>query len=121
MSYCVADLIAIAEPNKEYNYSDAQLIDLGRSKVYRYHFIIKSVKLVPEPKNKVDKNAIMVVVNGRKIGYVPQDKTSLVKDMMKHRHKLFIELHGGEWRERYGDTYEKKNYTYYGDITIELT
>lgn len=120
MSYYVADLIAIAEPNKEYNYSDRQLLDLGRSKVYRYHFIIKDVKLVLEPKNKADKNAIMVVVNGRRIGYVPADKTGLVKPMLKKRHKIYIDLHGGEWRERYGEIYEKKSYTYYGDITIEL-
>ncbi len=120
MSYYVPDIIAIATPNEEYNYSDAQLVDLGRSKVYRYRFIIHSAKLVPEPKNKVDKNAVMVVVNGRRIGYVPQENAPIVKDMIKRPHRLSIELHGGEWRERWGDTYEKKNYTYYGEVTVEL-
>ena len=120
MSYQKKEIESIAMLNPEYDYSDAQLNDLSREKVYRYLWSINSVKLVPEPKNKADKNAIMVVINGAKVGYVPSDKTDVVKNYLKRKISLSCSLHGGKWKEAYFGKYERKEYSYYGTITINL-
>ena len=42
-----------------------------------------SVELIPEPENEHDPNAIKVIVDGIKIGYVPKELTSFVRDTLE--------------------------------------
>lgn len=68
--------------------------------------------LVPEPKNKHDKNAIMVIAGGHQLGYVPMDMQEEVKARMKAGFETSISLSGGNRR-----VYEDGDWVIYkGDI-----
>jgi hypothetical protein len=46
------------------------------------------LKLIPEPENKFDKNAIAVYWNDTKIGHIAAQETQYVKHIKKHRYRL---------------------------------
>lgn len=58
--------------------------------VYKYQYINKPVKLVPEPSNKEDRNAVMVQIAGEKVGYISRYDNRHVKDILSHRTIIFI-------------------------------
>lgn len=47
-----------------------------------FDYETSSVELIPEPENEHDPNAIKVLVNGIKIGYVPKELTSFARDII---------------------------------------
>ena len=74
-------------------------------------------ELVPEKKNKHDKNAIMIIVNGHHIGYVPKDRQEEVSKRMKAKQKSIVKLLGGNYR-----IYEDGEWvTYKGSIRGTVT
>lgn len=87
--------------------------------------------LVPEPDNPKDPNAIKVLVKDVQIGYVPAEKTSVVKGLLesKQLYSITCEFYGGPFKiisEDYDDEKDKEVYTiekesqYVGaEITIE--
>lgn len=64
--------------------------------------VFDGVELIPEPTNQHDHNAVMIKLDGVKIGYVPADKTHEVKQML-NRNKML------------------RMYEYKGYIRAELT
>lgn len=69
-------------------------------KIYRYNYINKPVKLIPEPTNKHDKNAVQVIIAGEVVGYVPVDIAIEVKDILKNHEIKYISsfISGGEYK-----------------------
>ena len=57
-----------------------------------FDYETSSVELIPEPENKYDPNAIKVLVNGIKIGYVPKELTSFVRDIIDSPNFLGAEV-----------------------------
>ena len=43
----------------------------------------EDIRLAPEPTNEVDKNAIAVYRGNTKIGYVPRERTSVIREAQK--------------------------------------
>ena len=119
--------------NYEYSLSKKELVESGMidERIYRYDPTVMDAILVPEPKNPKDPNAIKVMVNDVQIGYVPADKTGVVKGLFetKHVHSITCEFYGGPFKmisEEYDDEKDKEIYTvsneshYVGaEITIE--
>ena len=72
----------------------------GGKKIYRYNYIHKPVKLVPEPKNEHDKNAIMVIIAGEHVGYVPSELCSHVKKILNKHEIKYISafISGGQYK-----------------------
>lgn len=60
-------------------------------------------QLVCEPSNKYDKNAVMVVVNGNKIGYVPAADAAEIGHLVKSHsvQNVTVNMHGGNYKEPY--------------------
>lgn len=54
----------------------------------------RKVKLIHEPSNAVDTNAIRCEIDGVKIGYIPRDKTYLLHAMHDKGIKLFATVCG---------------------------
>lgn len=87
--------------------------------------------LVPEPDNPKDPNAIKVLVNDVQIGYVPAEKTGVVKELLSSKkvQSVTSEFYGGPFKiitEDYDDEKDKEIYSiekeshYIGaEITIE--
>ena len=70
---------------KDFDLSTQELIDKGFADryVYRFHTAYKyGVKLVPEPSNPYDSNALKITINGKKAGYVPRGEAPRIKSMM---------------------------------------
>ena len=72
---------SIGIPNHDYNLKDAELLEKypDGSTIYQYTFKIDTVELIPEPNNKVDPDAIKVIMNGAHVGYVAQESTEKVR------------------------------------------
>lgn len=73
--------------NDQYKYSKSQLIklDLFGYRIYEYEFNNDyEVTLEYEPKNQYDPNAIMVLFNGIKVGYIAKEETSEIRQLIKH-------------------------------------
>lgn len=47
------------------------------------YFVQHPVKLVPEPKNEHDSNAIKIMIDNKHVGYVPAELCTEVKNIMK--------------------------------------
>lgn len=69
-------------------------------KIYRYNYINKPIKLVYEPENENDPNAIMILIAGEKVGYVFADETARIKDILENHEVKYISafVHGGEYK-----------------------
>lgn len=72
MQHYMSNIMKLASENFNYDNNKQDLIDRGltNERVWKYEFHPSSVKLVPEPTNPHDKNAIMVLVDGEHVGYI---------------------------------------------------
>ena len=103
--------------NYEYSLSKKELVDLGMigERIYKYDPTVMDADLVPEPNNPKDPNAIKVLVNNVQIGYVPAEKTSVVKKLLssKQVHSIACGFYGGPFKiitEDYDDENDKEVY-----------
>ncbi len=53
-------------------------------------FVGNEVKLVPEPNNKYDSNAIRIRCNGKLIGYIKADETDVVHNILDNDYYAYI-------------------------------
>ena len=101
--YHKASVRALAKPNPDWSKSAQMLLDEGKAgvEIYRHVYADRPVKLVPEPTNSYDRNAIKVIVAGEHIGYVPQDESAHFSSVLKsHDVKyLYVRFHGGEVKQ----------------------
>lgn len=72
---------------------------LGK-KIFRYTYINKPVKLIPEPTNEHDKNAVQIFVAGELVGYISADEAVHVKDILNNRKIKYISslIAGGQYK-----------------------
>lgn len=84
----------------------------NHNKIYKYNYTRKNAFLIPEPQNKHDKNAIMVVVNDVCVGYVPADLCNSVHQLLnKHSIKnVEAQIYGGDYKyiDSEGDLLKEK-------------
>lgn len=69
-------------------------------KIPEFYYTNHPVKLVAEPKNEHDPNAIKVLINGKMIGYVPAELCLQVKEIMHNNpnYGLSAWIHGGKYK-----------------------
>ena len=74
--------------------------DKAGKKIFKNDYINKPVKLIPDPTNKHDKNAVQVVIAGELVGYIPSEQTKHVKDILSKREIKYISafISGGEYK-----------------------
>lgn len=98
--------------------SNKEIIDFysDESKVYQFRTSeVDTIKLVPEPDNTYDPNAIMVVHDKMgHIGYIPEKDTEKVRWCMKNynNYDIYFETRGGDYKQvtynDYGNPVVKK-------------
>ena len=78
-------------------------------KIYRYNYIHNPVKLVEEPRNEYDKNAVQIIVAGELTGYIPAESALHVKDILKNHEIKYISsfISGGEYKIAYENGIDK--------------
>lgn len=70
-------------------------------RVYKYKFGSYSVKLVPEPTNAHDPNAIMVLFDSAYVGYIPAELTGAMRRYIGKEGSLRGVISGGPVKEVY--------------------
>lgn len=57
----------------------------GHAYIYKYDdMTFSDIKLIPEPNNRQDPNAIKILIFGYHVGYVPKEKTLFLKRYMNN-------------------------------------
>lgn len=69
----------------------------GSRSIFKYKVLDAPCDLVPEPKNKVDKNAVMVACGNVCVGYVPADQAVEIKKLIK-KYTATIKISGGRYK-----------------------
>ena len=123
-SFRESAILSLSTENPDYEMSKRDLIDSGMTdeKIWEYEFDPSDVKLVPEPDNPHDPNAVKVVVDGEHIGYIKKGSCKhilnlIAKDLILH---IDCEMGGGKYKivvEDYDDEKDKEIYTLERDST----
>ena len=82
--------LAYCNPDWKLTGSQIKKNEKGNQKIFRYYFVNKPVKLVPEPSNEHDKNAVIVFVAGEKVGYISRTDNIHVKEILKKHEIKYI-------------------------------
>lgn len=100
--YHKSNIGKLACKNPDWQMTAKQAISKGKAgkRIYRYNYIHKPVKLVPEPDNPHDKNAIFVLIAGEKVGYISSMENEHVKDILSNREVKYISafIGGGAYK-----------------------
>jgi hypothetical protein len=120
VNYREKNVQKLASPIKKYDMPASKIIEIGYMgrKIYRYFYKDSPVELRPEPTNQYDSNAIMVLIDGVHVGYVPQDETQNVRPFLNGPVYISAEVTGGEYRTVLS---EKDEYTYSESVKIVIT
>lgn len=114
--YYKNNLYGLARSNPDYRKSGAKLSEEEKymQKIFQYNFINKPVKLIPEPKNKHDRHAVMVKIGGLKIGYISREDNKNVLDILTNHDikSVSSSISGGKYKvaSKNGDVVEMENY-----------
>lgn len=100
--YYLRDINKLACRNPDWKMTARQANSAGKTgqKIFRYNYIHKPVKLIPEPKNPDDKHAVMVLIAGEKVGYISRDENQHVKEILSKREIKYISgfIGGGQYK-----------------------
>ncbi len=80
------------------------------NRTYKYKYKTYSVMLIPEPNNRVDKNAIRVLFDGSFVGYIPSEQTTQMKKYINRSESLKGIIKGGPVRYVTADYVEDRCY-----------
>lgn len=130
-SFRTESIVNVATENPDYELSKKELIENGMTdeRVWEYKFYPTSVRLVPEPDNPNDPNAIKVIVDGEHIGYIKSGSCAHLLKVIQEDRILDIscEMGGGPYKyvsEEYDEDKDKDVYILERDKTnffAELT
>lgn len=100
VSYCKENIMKLACVNSDWRKHTKTLLAENKHTVYRYNFINKPVKLLPEPSNEHDPNAILVQIAGEKVGYISREENVHVADILGKRSVKYISafITGGDYK-----------------------
>lgn len=78
--------------------------------LYRFKYKTEPVVLVLEPGNKKDKNAVKVYIHDQHVGYVPQERSKDIHDILSVGKIEAIEakIEGGDYRILFNDGTEQR-------------
>lgn len=102
VSYYDGNIKKLAYINPDWNLSSAKLISEGKigKKVFHHSYVNQPVKLVCEPQNVHDKNAVAVYFADELVGYISRDDNLHIRDILKNRKIIAISgfIGGGEYK-----------------------
>ena len=93
----------LKEPTYEYSLTGKSFKENVFERVYEYEIEWYEAKLVHEPENEFDTNAIAVYVDDLKIGYIARKDQHAINE-----EKGEVEIYGGKFKELEIDEYENE-------------
>lgn len=101
-SYYPDSFKKILKSNKEYKSFPGTIVKNGHAgkKIYEFLYLDTKAKLIPEPTNKHDKNAIKVCIDGKTVGYIKREETGIVKNILNETRVEYIRafVSGGKYK-----------------------
>lgn len=128
-SYCFLksdeELFDVLSLNPDFELSTADLVEKGYAgkSVYRFYSTYKyDVTLMPDPKNKADKNAVKILLSGKFYGYVNKNDAPTVLKLIKKNAIEGLQLRhsGGPVRRIYADSRSSAS-RYEPEVTLTIT
>lgn len=102
VSYYENNIRKLACPNSDWALSAAKIIEDGKAgkRIFRHNYVNRPVKLLPEPKNAHDKNAVAVIIAGELVGYISREDNVHVKDILENHEIKSLSgfIGGGEYK-----------------------
>ena len=118
------EIESLGKPNPDFELTKKELReDFEDERVYEYFFPSYNVRLVSEPDNPYDENAVRVEVNHTLIGYIAQGRAKHVKKLLHDDliEDMDIEIYGGKYKKVDSDGDYTRDETNYGaKLTIEV-
>ena len=100
--YHMGSVKKLATADPYWRTSAKKVVEDGKAgqKLFHYSYVNKPVKLIPEPNNAEDKNAVIVQIAGEKVGYISRDDNVHVLEILKKGSIKYItaSVRGGEYR-----------------------
>lgn len=92
--YYMDNIEELLTPNDEYKHPK------DHDETYmKYEEYFEPCKLVPEPDNQQDPNAIRVESEDLLVGYIPRDKQEKTRTFMNGKYKLMLSIDEGPYKE----------------------
>lgn len=128
MEHYLDNIMNLAAENPDYEMSKLEIIDnfMTDKKIYEYNFYASNVKLVPEPENPFDSNAVMVIIDGQHVGYIKAGSCARILKLLREDriHRVEAEVGGGKYKLVYEDddddtyTLERDKTKFFVHLTI---
>lgn len=122
-----ANIAKLARKNPAYNFTQKEIIakKMFCKNIYEYTFAPKITKLIPDPTNPHDPNAIKVIIDEQHVGYIKAGSCARILKMMQENRIAKIESNicGGRFQNLWTDgkeiqQHEKGKTEYKIEITI---
>ena len=122
-AYHKSNINKLAVANPDWKSTKAKLAKDGKldCDIYRYNYVNKPVKLIPEPTNEHDPNAIFVMIAGEKVGYITREDNKKVRYILNECEIEYISafIGGGEYKYvNNDDVFEKDERPFSISVTI---
>lgn len=118
ITHYMDNIMALAVENSDYSLPKKKLIETltGEKKIWKYEFPAAQVKLIPEPDNAYDPNAIKVIADGKHVGYIKAGSCSHMLKCIREQRIVSIgcKIGGGPYkilREDYDIDKDKQIFT----------
>ena len=102
VNYYEKNIRKLACSNPEWKKNAAQIIEAGRAgkRIYKNNYVNRPVKLLQEPDNPHDPNAVAVQVAGELVGYISREDNGRVNEILNSRDVIEISgfIGGGEYK-----------------------
>lgn len=100
--YYEQNIKKLACPNPDWKKSASQIVSDGQSgkRIFKSNYVNRPVKLLPEPHNSNDPNAVAVVIAGELVGYISRDENVKVKWILNNREIISLSafIGGGDYK-----------------------
>lgn len=115
-------VLSILVENYEFDMSKKEIKDEGLDgqKIFKYDSVTEPAKLVPEPDNPEDPNAIAVYVEDKHIGYIAKGMTKRIQNLIDGDkiESIQAEIGGGPYRVVYDDGTERDTMPFWCSLKI---
>ncbi len=102
VSYYEANIRKLACRNPDWSKTAAQLLKAGKGgkRIFKDNYVNRPVKLVEEPDNPHDPNAVAVMVAGELVGYISREENARVRNILHSREIISLSgfIGGGEFK-----------------------
>lgn len=123
VTYYTENIQKLATKNPEWQSNAAQIASHGKMnrRIYRFNYVNKPVKLIPEPTNPHDKNALQIIIAGELVGYISREDNLHVKQIMdKHDVKYISGFIGGGEYKVVDDNKQMHHFEEHNHVTVNI-